>query len=97
MSCHSLSLGQPRNNKRVQPRQAAPLSSHTSLIWQHLPMPPTPSGPWHVSRTDPPCVALRGTLNVYLHTQTKHRDAKPAKRCRSRRAGAHGAVSFTTR
>ena len=51
--------------------QAAPLSSHTSLIWQHLPMPPTPSGPWHVSRTDPPCVALRGTLNVYLHTQTK--------------------------
>ena len=54
--------------------QAAPLSSHTSLIWQHLPMPPTPSGPWHVSRTDPPCVALRGTLNVYLysHTQRKH-------------------------
>ena len=44
----------------------------TSLIWQHLPMPPTPSGPWHVSRTDPPCVALRGTLNVYLHRpQTK--------------------------
>ena len=60
-----------RGNNCMQKPQASPLTSHTSLIWQHLPMPPTPSGPWHVSRTDPPCVALRGTLNVYLHTQTK--------------------------